>query len=179
MRTDARIHHAFVEPLCIGLRFQLDRVVDDAGRAKVVVLASDRYDKDVVIEGALGRDLATLGIEIGRHLHLTPLPIDPDHVADAVAETVPVGLREVVNLVRRDVHAPGRDLVELRLPHMRTVSLDQGNLKLPLPSILVAETGREFQSPRSASDDHDPGLARLGITHGWPRPIAFTLANRL
>ena len=74
-------------------------MVHDARRAKVVVLASDGDDEDVVVKGPLRRDLAALGVEIRRHLHLTAIPIDPDHLSDPVAKAVPVGLRKVIDLV--------------------------------------------------------------------------------
>ena len=165
MRADARIDHSFVEPPCIRLRFELDRMVHDARRAKVVVLASDGDDKDVVVKGPLRRDFAAFSIEIRRHLHLTPLPIDPDHVPDPVAKAVPVGLREIVDLVGGDIHAAGGDFVKLRLPHMRAVSLDQRDVELSLASVFVAKAGRKLQSAGSASDDHDPGFSQLRLTH--------------
>ena len=164
MRADARIDHSLVKPLCIRLRFELDRMVHDARRAKVVVLAADGNDKGVIVEGPLGRDFATFSIEIRRHLHLTPVPIDSDHVADAVTKAVPVGLREIVDLVGGDIHAPGGNFVELRLPHMRAVSLDQRNVELPLASVSVAQAGRKLQSSGSTSDDHNPGtVGQLGL----------------
>lgn len=163
--ADARIDHAFVEALRIDLRFELDRVIHDTRRAKVVVLAADGDDKDVIVEAALRRHLATFGIEMRRHLHLALLPVDPDHLADPVAKAVPVGLREIVDLVGGDIHAAGRDLVQLRLPDMGAVALDQRNVELSLAAVFVAEPGRELQSARAAADDHDPPLSRLHLTH--------------
>src|SRR5690242_12401120 len=163
MRADAGIDHSLVKPPRIRLRFELDGVVRDARRAKVIVLAANGDDENVIVESPLRRDFTTFAVEIRRHLHLAAVPIDPDHVADAVAKAVPVGLREIVDLVRRDIHAAGGDLVKLRLPYVRAVALDQGDVELPLASVFVTQPGREFQSPGSAADDHDAGLSRLWL----------------
>src|SRR6185295_65241 len=119
MRADAGIDHSLVKPPRIRLRFKLDGVVRDARRAKVIVLAADSDDENVIVEGPLRRDFATFAIEIWRHLHLAAVTVDPDHVPYAVAKAVPVGLGEIVDLVRRDIHAAGGDFVKLRLPYVR------------------------------------------------------------
>src|SRR6266496_479953 len=144
MRADARIDHAFVESLRIRLRFELDRMVYNARRAKVVVLASDGNDDNIIVKGPFRRDFATFSVEVRRHLHLTTAPIDPDHLPDPVAETMPVGLREIVDLVSGDIHAAGGNLVKLRLPDMRAISLDQRNVELPLAAVFVAQAGRKL-----------------------------------
>ena len=165
MRADTCIDHSFVEPSCVRLRFKLDRMLHDSGRTKVVVLASDGDDKDIIVKGPLRRDLAALGVEIRRHQHLTAIPIDPDHLPDPVAKAVPVGLREVVDLVSGDIHASGGNFVQLRLPHMRAVSLDQRDVELSLAPVFVAEARRQLQTAGSASDDHDAGFSQLRLTH--------------
>ena len=80
----------------------VDRVLAHAGRAEVVALAADRDDQRVVAEGALRRDLRGPRRR-GRAPTWTSrrVAVEPDHLADAVAEAVPVRLREVVDLVRR------------------------------------------------------------------------------
>jgi hypothetical protein len=165
MRTDAGVDHSLVEPPRIRLRIELDRMVDDAGRAKVVVLASDGDDKDIIVEGPLRRDFTAFSIEIRRYLHLTALPIDPDHLSNPVTKAVPVRLRQIVDLMGGDIHAPGGDFVKLGLPHMRAVSLDQRDVELPLASVFVAQAGRKLQSAGSASNDYNPGFSRLRLTH--------------
>src|SRR5438445_6921430 len=134
-------------------------------RAKVVVLASDGDHKDVIVKGPLRRDFTTFAIEIGRHLHLTPFPIDPDHLPDPVAKAMPVGLREIVDLVSSDIHAPGGYFVKLRLPHMRAVSLDQCDVELSLAPVFVSKTKLKLQPRGTTSDDHNPGLSQLWLAH--------------
>src|SRR5215213_478353 len=165
MRADTCIDHSFVEPPCVRLRVKLDRMVDDPRRTKVVVLASDRDNEDIIVKGPLRRDLAALGVEIRRHLHLTAIPIDPGHLSDPVAKAVPVGVRKIIDLVGGDIHAPGGNFVKLRLPHVRAVSLDQRDVELSLASVFVAQARRKLQSTGSASDDHDAGCSQLRLTH--------------
>src|SRR5204863_4691517 len=78
---------------------------------------------------------------------------------------MPVGLRQIVDLMGGDIHAPGGNFVKLRLPHMRALSLDQRDVELFLAAVLVAQAGRKLQSAGSASDDHDPGFSQLRLTH--------------
>ena len=153
-------------------------MVHDSRRAKVVVLASDGDDKDIIVKGPLRRDLAALSVEIRRHLHLTAIPIDPDHLPDPVAKAVPVGLRKIVDLVGGDIHAPGGNLVELRLPHMRAVSLDQRDVELSLAPVFVAQARRKLQSAGSASDDHNAGCSQLRLTHDGLDRSVHSSSNR-
>src|ERR1700757_1087555 len=99
-------------------------MVCDTWRAKVVVLASDGEDQYVIVEAPLRRHLATFAVQVRRHQHLAAVPVNADHLPDPVAKAMPVGLRKIVDLVGGDIHAPGSDLVQFRLPHMRAISLD-------------------------------------------------------
>jgi hypothetical protein len=105
MRADAGIHHAGMEALGVGLRLQLQRMLADARRAEVVALAAQRQHQRVITEHTIGRDLAAFGVQVGCYAHLAPLPVQRRHLADAVAEVVPVRLRQVIHLVRTQVHA--------------------------------------------------------------------------
>jgi hypothetical protein len=164
-------------------------MVCNARRAKVIVLASDGEDQYVIVEAPLWRHLATFAIEIRRNQDLTAVPIDADHFPDPVAEAVPVGLREIVDLVGGNIHAPGSDFVKLRFPHMRAVSLDQRDVEFSLAPVFVPETGRKLQSAGSASDNHDPGFYRLRLRHNGldrsssqsaqPPPIKLSRKPRL
>ena len=78
-----------------------------------------------------------------------------DHLADAVAEVVPVRLRQVVDLVRAHVHAAGGDLVQLGLPDVGAGAVDQGDVGLAALAQRVAERGGQFEPAGAAADDDD------------------------
>ena len=84
--------------------------------AEIVALAAHCDNERVVTKAAHGRDLATLLVDVGGQLNFTPLPIEADHLANSVAEAVPVRLREVVDLVHGEIHGSRSDLVQQRLP---------------------------------------------------------------
>ena len=86
-------------------------------------------------------------------MDLAALAVQPGHRADAVAEAMPVRLRQIVDLVRRHVHAAGGDLVQLGLPDVHTFAVDQCDVDAT-PQ-LVAEPRRELESACAAADDDD------------------------
>ena len=61
------------------------------------------------------------------------------------------------------VHAAGGDLVQQRLPQVRTGLVEQLDLRLAAPAELVTEHGGKFQPARPATDDED--LVQVGF-HG-------------
>ena len=105
----------------------------------------------VVAERALGRHLAALVVDERRDTHLAPLAVEPGHLADAVAEAVPVRLRQVVDLVHAQVHAAGGDLVQLRLPDVRARLVDQRDVGPAALAERVAEPRRQLEHDISAS----------------------------
>ena len=114
-----------------GLELQPHGVFAHAGRAEVVALAADGDDQRVVAERALRGDLLAFVVDMGRHEALRVASRSrPDHFADAVAEVMPVRLRQVVHLVGTHVHAAGGDLVQLGLPDMGAACIDQRDLGL-------------------------------------------------
>ena len=164
MGADAGVDHARVEAPRIGQRLELHRMLADAGRAEVVALAAHGDDERVVAEGALRRDLATLVVERRRDVHLAPCAVEPDHLADPVAEAVPVRLREVIDLVRREVHAAGRDLVQFGFPDMRSIAVDQRDVGAALAAEPIAELRCELEPARAAAaDDHAVSRSTIGF----------------
>src|SRR5207247_6786678 len=107
-----RIDHSLVKAPCIRLRFELDRMIDDARRTKIVILASDGNDEDIIVKCPLRRNFAAFSVEIRRYLHPAAVPIDPDHLPDPVAEAVPIGLRKIVDLVSGGIHAARGDFID-------------------------------------------------------------------
>jgi hypothetical protein len=86
-------------------------------------------------------------------MHLLGGAIEPDHLAQAVTEPVPMRLGEVVQLVLAGVHAAGRRFVQQRLPKMRAGAFHQRDTRPTAPAKAVAEPGDELE-PRRAAADH-------------------------
>src|ERR1700686_3564837 len=80
---------------------------------------------------AIGRDLAPLVIEGGGEMHLLGGAIEPDHLAQAITEPVPMRLGEVVQLVFAGVHAARRCFVQQRLPQMCPGNFHQRHARPP------------------------------------------------
>ena len=107
-------------------------------RTEVVALAADGHHQGVVTECALRRDLQALVVNMGRHQHLAPFTIEAHHLAHAVAEVMPMRLREVAHLMGAHVHAAGGDLVQLGFPYVGALSFDECDVGLPAPAERVA-----------------------------------------
>ena len=171
MRADAGVDEPAMEALGLLRRVEGDGIVRDPGGAEVVAHAADRDDQRVVGKRAARRDLGAGLVEDRRHLHLAPRAVEPDHLADAIAEVVPMRLRQIVELVVAHVHAAGGDLVEKRLPQMGARLVDERDLGAPAPAQAVAEARRELEPAGAAAHDDDavalaaeaPGR---GIGHG-------------
>src|SRR5216683_4086366 len=82
--------------------------------------------------------------------------IDPDHLAEAIMEPVPMSLGEIVHLILAGVHAARRHFVQQRLPKMCPSTFHQRDARPPAPAETVAEPGDELQPRRTASDHKDP-----------------------
>jgi len=98
--------------------------------------------------------------------HRTPAAVEADHLADAVAEVVPVRLRQKVELVMAEIHAAGGDLVQQRLPQMGARAIDQRDLGAVARAQPVAQPGRKLQPAGAATDDDN---AVRGVGHGTGR----------
>src|SRR5450759_1553128 len=144
LRADAGIHQSSVEmPGSVG-RIERDRMLTHAGRAKVVALAAGRDHEGVVRHASSGRDLATFFIDVCGDLDLPPCAIEPDHLADAVIEVVPMRLGKIIELVDILIHTAGRDLVQQRFPDVGSRSVDQGNSGLTESAEPIAEPRGQF-----------------------------------
>ena len=153
-----------MKPLGLDGIVECDRVFVCAGRAEVVRAAADTDDERVVVDRARRRDTIAVLVGEGCDVNLPALPVEARHLADPVAEAMPVRLREVVRVVHRDVHAAGGDLVQMRLPEMRTRTLDQRDVGAPTSAERVAELRRELESAGTAADDDD--AVQRSVRHG-------------
>ena len=155
VRADAGVDQRDVEAARVLRRLQLDRVVLDAGRAEVVALATDRDHQRVVGKRSLRGHFAAFVVDVGGEPDLLDLAVDPDHLADAVAEAVPAAVRQVGDLVFGGIHAARSDLVQGRLPDVGPAAVDQRDLCLAAAPELFAEPGRKFETAGAAADDDD------------------------
>ncbi len=159
--TDERIHQPTVKTLGLGRGIELDRVLLHARRAEVVAIAADGDDERVVGKRSLGRHLPAFLVVERRHVDLAADAVEAHHFAHAIAEVMPVRLREIVELVYAQVHAARRDLVQQRLPQVGAGLVDERDLSLAALAELVAEAGGEFQPACATADDDDtirPGV---------------------
>jgi len=155
--ANAGIHQAAIEARRLGRGLQRHRMLDDAGCAEIIGDAADRDHQRVILDGPRGRDLAPLVIEGGGELHFLGGTIEPDHLAQAITEPVPMRLGEVVQLVIAGVHAACRHFVQQRLPEMCPGTLHQRDIRPPVPAEAVTKPGDELE-PRSTAAHHDNSM---------------------
>ena len=167
LRAQAGVDHAPVEAL--GLRRCLQRhgIFDDAGCAEIVGDAADRDHQRVVTDRGVRRDQAPFVVENSGEPDLFPLAVEPDHLAEAIAEPVPMGLGEVVHFVGGGIDGAGRHGVQQRLPDMGAGRIHQGDGRPSAPAQPVAEAGCEFQPSRAAAHHHNPVQRRFGGAIGF------------
>ena len=152
----------------LGRGLQRHGVLGDAGCAEIVGDAADRDHQRVVADGPWRGDLAPLVIEGGGEMHFLGGAIEPDHLAQTIAEPVPMRLGEVVQLVLAGVQAARRDFVQQRLPKMCPGTFHQGDTRPPAPAEAVAEPGDELE-PRRTAADHDDLVQALVVRRPFGR----------
>src|SRR4029079_14404429 len=105
VRANTGIHDAPIEARGLYGRFQGDGMLRDTGSAEVVGDAADRNYQSIVGYRALGRDRASFLVRGRGQPNFFALAIEPDHLAEAVPEGVPMRLREIVELMLARVQA--------------------------------------------------------------------------
>src|ERR1700751_3428489 len=98
-------------------------------------------------------------------MHLFLFAIEPDHLAEAIAEAVPMRLGEVVPLVCARIDAARRYAVQQWLPDMGPGAFHQSDGCPPAPAKAIAEEGDQLQPSRAATHHHDPVLCRIARAH--------------
>jgi hypothetical protein len=68
---------------------------------------------------------------------------------------MPMGLREIIQLVLGRVHAASGGDMQERLPQVRAAALDQGDVGQAALTELVAKTRDELEPRRAAADNDD------------------------
>src|SRR5882724_5698254 len=119
--------------------------------AEIVGHAPDRDHQRVVAHRARRRDLALLIVECGGEAHLLSGAIESDHLAEAIAEGVPMRLGEVVDLVFAGIDAACGHRMQERLPEMGPSTLDQGDRSPRAATKAIAEAGCKLQTRRAAA----------------------------
>ena len=155
MATDVCVHQAAVKPLGLQGRIQRQRVLAYARCAKVIALTADRDDQRIVMKAPRLRDPLSLVVDMGSKMNGACPPIEPDQFADAIAEMMPMRLRQVVDLVHAEIHAAGSDLMQQRLPQMGAAFVHEGHVGPFVTTQLVAEPSHERQPASAAADDDD------------------------
>ena len=112
-----------------------------AGRTKVIAAAAYRHHQGVIRNAVLLRDQHAVFIDEGRHMHQALRPVQTVHLAQAVLEMVPMGLRQVVQLVASHVHAASGNFVQLGLPDMGAGFFDERDLGQAFARQGIAQAG--------------------------------------
>ena len=153
--TDARVDQAALEGARIGRGLEHERVFGHTRRTEVVAPAAHGHHQRVVAEAARRRDLNPAFIDERRDMHFATLAVEAGERADPESEAVPMCLCAVRLLVQADVHAAGCDLVQLGLPDVGALLIDQRDLGATAFAQTVAERGRQFEPARTSTHDDD------------------------
>ena len=94
-----RIHEPPMKPSRLRGSLECNRILLHAGRAEVVREAPDRHDERVVTKGPQRCDLLSTLVDERRDKHFSLSPVEPDHLAYPMPESMPVRLRKIVSHV--------------------------------------------------------------------------------
>jgi hypothetical protein len=150
-----------MKPHRLVWRIQGDGMLLHAWGAEVVAPTAHSHHQGVIAEGACRGDLATLVVETGRKEYFLLIAIKAYHLADPVAEMMPVRLRQVVDGMAANIHAASRYLVQKRFPDMRPRALDQRHLGFPVAAKPVSQLGHKLQPCCTAANNHNLMERRL------------------
>ena len=123
--------------------------------AEVVGVAAYRDHQRVVRQGARRQQLTAVFIQGGGQLDLLGRPLQAAHAPQLELEVVPLGLGHVVELVFGGIERTGRHFVQQRLPDVRQVGVDQGDVGVLALAQAFTQAGRQFQAAGAAADNHD------------------------
>src|SRR5690349_17621798 len=169
---EARIHEAAVEEMRLPRVVDRERVLAHAGGAEIVGLAADRDHQRVVGHAAHRQDLPALVVLHRGHDDVARGAIEPLERAEHEGEAVPARLREVVELVRVDVHAARGHFVQERLPEVRAAAIDERHVGAALLAERVAQARGELEPAGAAAHHDDP------LRHGWPKSFVHSAVQR-
>ena len=99
MPTDVGVYQPRVEALRLQRCIQRDSVFAHAGSTEVIALAAHGDDQRIVREASGWRHLAPLFVEVWGEMNLALAAVEPNQLADAIAEMMPMRLRQKINLM--------------------------------------------------------------------------------
>ena len=112
--------------------------------AEGVGLAAHGHHQGVVMKAARLRHNHPLFIMIGCHVNDAGAAINGHHLTNAITEMMPVGLRQVVQLMHIQIHAACGQLMQVRFPKVCAGFFYQGDLRATLFAQGVAQTRDEL-----------------------------------
>ncbi len=168
--AQACVHQALVETARLLGGFQRHGVLGRTRRAEIVGDTAHRHDQRVVLHGGLRRDFAALVVRGRRQRNHARLPVQADHFAKAIAEAMPVCLRDVVQLVLATAQAAGCNCVQQRLPDMGTTAVNQRNPRTVPAAKFVTQARGQLQPRGTTADDHHMMQTFIGV-HDYPRSV--------
>ena len=154
LRANTGVDEPLVKALGVRQGFEANGVLLYSGHAKVIGQTPHRQHQGVVGDGALrGHHLTTI-VDMGGQVHTLLVAIEPHHGANAVAEMVPMGLHDVVQLMVIGVHAARGDFMEFGFPHMGSRFVNECHVKpakaVHSVSIAIPKRSRQLQAARSS-----------------------------
>lgn len=146
--------------------------------AERVGYAADREHERVVAKNTAGDHFSAALVESRCYRDLMAPPVERFERPEAEMEVVPARLRQIVELVRMDVYAARRHLVQQGLPHVGAIAVDEGNGRTALTDQTLPEAGCELEPTRAAANHDDVmrvthvfGLRSRDIPAGSPGPL--------
>ena len=85
------------------------------------------------------------------------IAIEPDHFAIPVTESVPVRLREVVELMHVKIDSARGQLMQVWLPEVGAPAFDERDIGTTPTTEFVAEPRDEFESAGATANNDDAG----------------------
>ena len=155
LRAKARVDQAVVESAGLLGGFQRDGVFRRAGRSEIVGDAADGDDQRVVGDRRLRADFASFAVLRCGEVDGLGGAVEADHFAVAIAEMVPMRLRDVIEFVLGAAQAPRGDGMQQRLPDVGAAAVDERDPRAVLAAEAVAELRRQLQSGGAAADNDD------------------------
>src|SRR6267154_1252226 len=159
---EAGVDQAPVEAVSFDCRLEGVGVLGNTWNAESVRDTADCDHQSVVAQRAARDHFDAALIRHGPHRYLAARAVEALERAEAEVEVMPASLRQVVELVGVNVHAPGGNLVQEGLPEMGFVLVHEGDGGARPEPEAVPCPGRELKPPRAAAYDNDA----MGIGHG-------------
>ena len=165
VRPHAGGEQAAMEAFGVSKGVERNGVRRDTRDIEVVADAADAEYQRVIAQHAARQHEQAVVVEDRIERQFMLRPVEAGHRALAKAEVMPIRQRKIVDPMHISVHPPRRDLVQQRLPQMRSETVDQGNFGAAVLSELVAQPHGQRQAAGAAADNDDAVPRRLRRVH--------------